>query len=164
VGIDWSNELTWLVGVAVVVGLAGVVVQLLPGALLVGGAVLAWGLIEGGPVGWTVAAVALIVTAATQAVKYLVAGRYLHRGGVPGSTMVWGSLAGVVGFFVVPVVGLVLGFVLGVYVAERVRLKANAAAWASTWRATKASGITIVIELAGTLLVAVAWVAALLLR
>ena len=33
-----------------------------------------------------------------------------------------GGACGVVGFFVVPVVGLFLGFVLGVYVAERRRL------------------------------------------
>lgn len=162
--VDWGNELNWLVGIAVVLGLAGVVVQILPGAFLVGGAVLAWGLIERGAAGWTVAAVALVVTAATQVVKYLVAGRYLERGGVPRSTMVWGALAAVVGFFVVPVVGVFLGFVLGVFVAERLRLRATRDAWASTWRATKASGLTIVIELAGALVVAVAWVVALVVR
>ena len=40
-------------------------------------------------------------------------------------------LLGVVGFFVVPVVGLFLGFVLGVYLAELRRVGA-AAAWPST--------------------------------
>ena len=49
-------------------------------------------------------------------------------------------------------------------VAERLRLRATREAWASTWRATKASGITIVIELAGALVVAVAWVVALVVR
>ena len=98
---DWGNELNWLVGIAVVVGLAGVVVQILPGAFLVGGAVLCWGLIVRGTAGWTVAAIAFVVTVAAQVVKYLVAGRYLERGGVPRSTMLWGSLEAVVGFFVV---------------------------------------------------------------
>ena len=163
-GIDWGNELNWLVGFAVVIGLVGVVVQILPGAILVGGAVLAWGLIERGTAGWTVAAIAFVVTVAAQVVKYLAAGRYLQRGGVPGSTMVWGSLVGAVGFFVVPVVGLFLGFVLGVFVAERVRLRANGLAWASTWRATKASGLALLVELLGALVVAVAWVVGLLVR
>lgn len=162
--IDWGNELNWLVGIAVVVGLAGVVVQILPGAFLVGGAVLCWGLIVRGTAGWTVAAIAFVVTVAAQVVKYLVAGRYLERGGVPRSTMLWGSLAAVVGFFVVPIVGVFLGFVLGVFVAERLRLRATREAWTSTWRATKASGITIVIELAGALIVAVAWVVGLVVR
>ncbi len=162
--IAWGDTLTWLVGFAVVVGLVGVVLQVLPGAFLVGGAVLSWGLIERGTPGWTAAAVAVLVTVAAQVVKYLLAGRYLERGGVPRSTILWGSLVGVVGFFVVPVVGVFLGFVLGVYVAERLRLRGHHLAWASTWRATKASGVAVVIELAGALLVAVTWLVALLSR
>lgn len=163
-GIDWANELNWLVGIGVVVGLAGVVVQVLPGALLVGGSVLAWGLIVRGGVGWTVAAIAFVVTAVGQVVKYLVAGRYLQRGGVPGSTLIWGGLGGLVGFFVIPVVGVFVGFVVAVYVAERLRVRRHADAWASTWRATKASGLTIVIELAAALIVTTAWVIALVVR
>ncbi len=162
--MQWGNELTWLVGLAVVVGLVGVVVQVLPGAFLVGGAVLAWGLIVRGAPGWTVAALAVLLTAAGQVVKYLVAGRYLQRGGVPGSTLAWGGLGGFVGFFAIPVVGVFVGFVAAVYVAERVRLRRHREAWASTWRATKASGLTIVIELAAALLVATAWVVALVVR
>lgn len=160
--IAWGDTLTWLVGFAVVVGLVGVVVQVLPGAFLVGGAVLSWGLIERGTAGWTAAAVALAVTVLTQVVKYLLAGRYLERGGVPRSTILWGSLVGAGGFFVVPVVGVFVGFVLGVYVAERLRLREHRLAWASTWRATKASGIGVVVELAGVLLIAVTWLIALL--
>ncbi len=160
----WGDELNWLVGLAVAVGLVGVVVQVLPGAFLVGGAVLAWGLIERGTAGWTVAALAVLVTAAGQVVKYLVAGRYLQRGGVPGSTLLWGGLGGFVGFFVIPVVGVFVGFVAAVYLAERIRVRRHREAWASTWRATKASGLTIVIELAAALLVATAWVVALLVR
>ena len=153
-GIDW------LVGIAIAVGLVGVAVQVLPGAFLVGGAVVAWGLIERGTAGWTVAAIALVVTAGAQVVKLLVADRYLQRGGVPRSTMIWGSIAGLVGFFVVPVVGVFLGFVLAVFVAELLRRRDGRVAWASTWRAMKASGLAIVVELAGALIVTVSWVAA----
>lgn len=156
--------LEWVVGVAVVVGLVGVVVQVLPGAFLVGGAVLAWGLIVRGTAGWTVAAIALLLTAAGQVVKYLVAGRYLHRGGVPGSTLAWGGLGGIVGFFAIPVVGVFVGFVAAVYLAEYLRRRDARAAWHATWRATKASGLAIVVELAAALLVAVAWVVALVVR
>ena len=44
-----------------------------------------------------------------------------------------GALLAFVGFFVVPVVGMLLGFVLGVYLAERGRL-GPAQAWPSTVR------------------------------
>jgi len=64
------------------------------------------------------------------------------------------------GFFVVPVVGLILGFVLGVYTAERVRLGSHATAWPSTMHALKAVGLSILIELAAGLLLAAAWLGA----
>ena len=51
-------------------------------------------------------------------VKYVVPGRRLKQVGVPTSTLLLGGVLGVVGFFVIPVVGLLVGFVLGVYLAE----------------------------------------------
>ena len=43
-----------VVGLVVLVGLVGVVVQVLPGLFLVAAAVIVWGIVTGGPVGWTV--------------------------------------------------------------------------------------------------------------
>ena len=67
------------------------------------------------------------------------------------------SALGVVGFFVVPVVGLFLGFVLGVYLAERRRLGA-AGAWPSTKASLRAVGLSILIELVAGVLAAGTWV------
>ena len=53
---------------------------------------------------------------------------------------------GVVGFFVIPVVGLFVGFVLGIYLAERRRV-GQADAWPSTKAALRAVGLSILIEL-----------------
>ena len=44
------------------VGLVGVVVQVLPGALLVLGAVVVWAAVEGTGVAWAVAALAVVAT------------------------------------------------------------------------------------------------------
>lgn len=162
--IDWGAELDLLTGVLVVVGLVGVVVQVLPGAVLVAGAVVLWGVLQGTPQGWAVVVAAVVVTVVAQVAKYLLAGRHLQRGGVPNRTLVWGGIAGVVGFFVIPVVGLFLFFVAGVYVAERLRLGEHATAWRSTVRALQATGLTILVELAGAMLVVGAWVLALLAR
>jgi hypothetical protein len=65
---------------------------------------------------------------------------------------------GVVGFFVIPVIGLVVGFVLGVYLAELRRVGVNQA-WPATVHALKAVGLSILIELLATLCAAAAWVA-----
>lgn len=153
-----------LVGIVILVGLVGVVVQVLPGATMVGGAVAVWGVVTGGRVGWTVAVLAVVLTLVAMVVKLVVAGRYLQRQGVPSSSSLIGAVLGVVGFFVIPVVGVFIGFPLGVYLAERVRRRQHAAAWRSTVASMKASGLTILVELAASLIVATAWVAGLLLR
>lgn len=146
-----------LVGLAILVGLVGTVVQVLPGNVLVIGAVLVWAVVTGGTTAWVCFAVAAAFVVVAEVAQWLLAGRHMRRAEVPWSTLVWGGLAGVVGFFVVPVVGLVLGFVLAVFVAELLRRRDRAAAWRATVAALQATGITIVVQLAGGLLAATVW-------
>jgi uncharacterized protein len=92
----------------------------------------------------------------------LVPGRRLRGAGVPRRSIVAGVVLAVVGFFVIPVVGLFIGFPLGVYVEERRRLGRHASAWRSTQEALRALGLSIVIELAATAFAACVWLAAVL--
>jgi uncharacterized protein len=146
-----------LVGLAVLVGLVGVVVPVLPGALLVWAAVAVWALLTGSAPGWAVLAVATTSIGAAQVVKYVIPDRRLRAAGVPRRSIVIGGLLGVLGFFVIPVVGLVIGFLGGVYLAERRRLGGHAAAWQSTVLAVRAAGLAVMVELAGALVAALAW-------
>jgi uncharacterized protein YqgC (DUF456 family) len=146
-----------LVGIAILVGLVGIVVPVLPGLLLVWAAVAVWALLVRTPVAWVVLAVATAVVAVSQVAKVVIPGRRMREAGVPRRSIVIGALLGIVGFFVVPVVGLLLGFVLGVYGSERTRLGSHATAWPSTVHALKAVGVAILIELAAGLLVAATW-------
>jgi hypothetical protein len=146
-----------LVGLAVLVGVVGVVVPVLPGALLVWGAICLWALVTSSTLGWVVLAVATVCVGAVQVVKYVVPERRLREAGVPRRSVVLGGLLGVAGFFVVPVVGLFLGFVAGVYLSERQRLGQPQAARRATGLALRAVGVSILIELAGTLVAALAW-------
>lgn len=145
-----------LVALAILVGLVGILLPLLPGILLVLAAILVWAVDIGTATGWTVFAIAAAILAAGTVVKYAVPGRRLKGSGIPGSTLWTGVALGVVGFFVVPVVGLLLGFVLGVYLAERARVGA-AEAWPSTKQALRAVGVSILIELASGVLAAAVW-------
>jgi len=149
-----------LVGLVLLVGLVGVVVQVLPGGLLVLAAIAVWAVLTGSSAGWVVLAIAVVATVAAGVGKYILAGRHLRGAGVPTSTLVWGGVVGVIGFFVVPVVGLPLGFVLGVFLAEFARLNNQRAAWTATVAALHATGITILVELAGALVAAGAWLVA----
>lgn len=151
---------TWgslIVALAIAVGLVGVVVPLLPGLLLVWGAVAVWAIVEGGIAAYVLLGVATALALAAQVVKYLVPGRRLQRAGVPNRSLLLGGLLGVVGFFVVPVLGLLLGFVLGIYLAERARLGAHDTAWTSTRHALTAVGLSVLLELAAALIIAVGW-------
>lgn len=149
-----------VVGLVIVAGIVGGTTQLVPGGLIVFGAILVWALMTGGALAWTVLAVATAALVAAGVVKYIVAGRHMTRADVPGSTLVVGLVAAVVGFFVIPVVGLFIGFVAGVYACELARRRSHAQAWAATRAALTATGLTILIELAGSLVAGTAWLLA----
>lgn len=147
-----------LVALVIAVGLVGILVPILPGSVLVVAGILVWAISVGGTTAWLVFGVAAAFVVAGTIVKYVVPGRSLQVAGIPASTQWFGVLLGVVGFFVVPVVGLFLGFVLGVWLAEYVRLGAKEA-WPSTVHSLKAVGWSIVIELVFALLATWTWVA-----
>jgi uncharacterized protein YqgC (DUF456 family) len=147
-----------LVALAIAIGLVGILVPVLPGSILVLGAILVWAWQVGGATAWTVFAVAALILVAGGVIKYLVPTRRLKDAGIPASTQWIGAALGVVGFFVVPVVGLFLGFVLGVYLAEYRRV-GSAAAWPSTKHALRAVGLSILIELVAGVAATFVWIA-----
>ena len=152
------SALELLVAIAIAVGIAGIIVPVLPGTILVLAAVLVWALDIGTTTAWAVFAVSSLLLVMGSVVKYLLPGRQLKASGVPSRTLLVGALLGFIGFFVIPVVGMFIGFVLGVYVAERARV-GGALAWPSTKSALRAVGASILIELVAALLAAAAWVA-----
>lgn len=148
-----------LVGLAVLVGLVGIVVPVLPGSVLILGAVLVWTIDEGSGAGWMVFAAVTTLLVLGGVVKYAVPGRRLRTAGVPSRTLWTGAGVGLVGFFVVPVLGLVLGFVAGVYLAEAQRVGRDRA-WPSTRHALLAVGLSVLIELTAGVLAATVWLVA----
>jgi len=147
----------------VVVGLVGVVVPFLPGSALVLVGVLVWAGATGTTAGWLVLLAACAFLLGGALAKYAVPGRRLRDSGIPTSTLLAGAVLGVIGFFVVPVVGLPLGFVLGVYLAELRRLPGHAPAWRATVAALKAVGLGMLIEFVAALLAAATWATAVVM-
>ena len=136
-----------VVGLAIATGIVGIVVPVLPGALLAWAAIVVWALAVGGPTAWAVLALATLAIGGAQVVKVLVPGRRLRDAGVPRRSIVAGVVLAIVGFFVIPVVGFFIGFPLGVYLEERRRLGRHPAAWHSTREALRATGLSIPSEL-----------------
>ncbi|ACZ29761.1 hypothetical protein Xcel_0722 [Xylanimonas cellulosilytica DSM 15894] len=151
-----------LVGLVILVGLAGIVVQVLPGNVLVLGAVGVWAWMTGGDAWWVLAAAAVVVILAELG-QWLLAGRHLRKADVPFRTIGWAGVAGIVGFVVIPVIGLFLFFPAAVYLLEVRRRSDRAAAWAATKAAIQATGITILVQLAGGLLATTIWVLGLII-
>jgi uncharacterized protein YqgC (DUF456 family) len=152
-----------LVVVALVMAAAGIIVPVLPGTFLALGAFFVWALVTGGPGAWTAFGIIAVIIAVGQVLKYLLPHKSLTSAGVPGRSILVGGVAAIVGFFVIPVVGLIVGFIGGLYVAEHVRLRDLTLAQESTWAAMKATGFSILIELGALMVAGAVWAGALVL-
>jgi uncharacterized protein YqgC (DUF456 family) len=147
-----------LVALVIAVGLIGIVVPLLPGILLVYAAILVWALVEHNVTSWVTLAVVTVLIGATTLTKYMWPMKRMRAADVGTLTLLAGAVLGIVGFFVIPVVGLVIGFVLGVYLAERANRRDQRIAWVATKHALKGVALSVGVELAGGLLATMAWV------
>lgn len=146
-----------VVAVVCLVGIVGTILPILPGTLLVAGAVVVWGVITGGAPGWGAVIAAVILLALATGLKYLIPARWMREGGVGTWVLLAGGAMGIVGFFVIPVVGVIVGFVLGVYLAELIRLKNVRQAWPTTVTAMKAAGLSTLIEFTVAVLLTGGW-------
>lgn len=152
-----------LTAVAIAIGLVGILVPLLPGTLLVWAAIAVWAFAERSTTGWVVLGVVTALLGAGLLVKYLWPAKRMRAADVSGVTLAAGGLLGVIGFFVIPVAGLVLGFVLGVFLAELIGRRDRRRAWASTVHAVKGVALSVGVEMVAGLLATVTWVAGVVL-
>jgi uncharacterized protein YqgC (DUF456 family) len=152
-----------LVGVAIFAGLIGIVVQVLPGAVLVLGGILVWAIMTGGTQAWVVFGIAAAAIAIAEVLQWILAGKHMRKAEVPVLTLAVGGIAGIIGFFVIPVLGLFLFFVGAIFLLEWLRRKDVSAAWGATKAALQATLITIGVQLAGSLVATGAWVIGLII-
>lgn len=148
------DSLVWLCAGLILIGLLGIVLPVLPGLIIVLGAVLLWAWQTSTTLSWVVFVVSALLYAAGLALQYLVPGRRMRAAGVGTATLVLAVLLGIVGFFVIPVVGGPIGFVLGIYLVEHTRSRDARSAWAATRAALRAVALSIGIELAAGLAIA----------
>ena len=138
-----SPWLELLVAVAMVVGLVGLVVPVLPGlaahvgrALGVGAARRRWTRCVGRRSRWS-PCWRLVGTVGGADWS----GRRASGAGAPWWALVLALVGMIVGFFTIPVLGIVVGGVAGSGSAELVRLRHPQAAWDTTWAAIQGYGV-----------------------
>lgn len=157
-----SGDITLIVGVAVLVGLVGTVVPVIPGPVLIGASIAVWAVVVNTTGGWLLLAGVVLLLVAGQALKYLTAGRTMLTSGVPKRSILLAGLVALVAGVVIPVIGLLIGFVGALYLLERQRLGAGPGAKQSTITALKAVGIGILVELTSALLASGTWLVGVL--
>ncbi|MGO2541522.1 MAG: DUF456 domain-containing protein [Specibacter sp.] len=159
-------QIIWTIicGLAIVVGAAGIIVPVLPGSILIAISLLVWALILGSPLGWIIFGIGILFVAAGMASSAVLTGRVMKRRSIPGRSVVIGLVLGIVGFFVIPVVGLLVGFALGLFLSEFARQKEVRPAISSSVAALKATGLGILAEFGFASLAAGTWVAGVLIH
>lgn len=151
-----------LVGLAMLVGLVGVVVPLLPGTALILAAGVVWALVSDADGRWLVVIVMAALFVVGFAAKYALPGRRLSTQ-LPRRTLMYGGLGALVGLFLLPPLGLLVGGVAGTYLAEAARLGHGPQARAATVNVLKAVGLGILAELTAGVLMVGAWLVGLAL-
>lgn len=100
-----------VVGLVIVVGLLGIVIPILPGVILIFAAIAVWAFLTGSATAWSVFAISTVLLVISGVIKYTWPGRKLKEAGVPNRSLYLGAILGIIGFFVIPVVGLFVGFI-----------------------------------------------------
>lgn len=148
------------------VGLAGVVVPVLPGVLLVGGAATLGTVLLGVDTAgtWVLLATIATLTVVGVAASWVLPARRGVQGGASRSSLAVAAAGALVGFFAIPVVGLPVGAVIGLYGAERHRTGEHAQAWRATRQVVTGYGVGVLIELAISVLIVATWVGWVVVR
>ncbi|WP_454787542.1 DUF456 domain-containing protein [Mycolicibacterium lutetiense] len=159
-----------LVALVIAIGLLGIVLPVLPGGgFLVFAAIAVWAIWEAkastgdATVAWVTLGVAAVFFVTAEVIKYVWPVRRMRAAEVGIWSLVAGGILGLIGFFVIPVIGLVIGFVAGVYLAELASRRDYRRAWTSTVHALKGVALSVGVELTGALLATVTWVTGLVI-
>ncbi len=111
--------ITILLGLAMLVGLAGIILPVLPDVILIWGAALLYGLLIGwgryGP--WLFAGITVLGLVGLLADAW-VSGLGARKGGASFWSSIGGLVTGIIGLFVGGPLGLIVGMLLGIFLIE----------------------------------------------
>jgi uncharacterized protein len=152
-----------IVGVTVLVmlvGLVGVVVPVLPGVFIVGVAGIVSTFALGiDSAGWALVVVLGLLTVVGAGASVVLPARRGVRGEAARSSLLLALLGGVVGFFFIPVAGIVVGAVGALYLAEAQRTGDRQRALTTTREVLIGYGIGVLVEFGIALLLIVIYLA-----
>ncbi len=120
--------------VVLLIGLAGTIVPILPGILLMWAAVVCYGFFAGFDViGVLVIAVVTALAGASIALGVFLPKQAADAAGASSRSQWAAVLGAIIGFFVIPIVGVIVGAVAGIAIAEY----HDKDDWGPAWQSTK---------------------------
>lgn len=149
-----------LVALLMAVGLAGVVMPFVPGLPIIWGAALLYGILTGfGGVGLAAMIAITLLVLVGMAASIVLPERAGAAAGVSRRTRLLAGLLGLVGFFVIPVIGFVIGACLGVLLVQYQETEDWQNAVTTTIAVLKGFGIGLIAELGAGVTMVLVWVA-----
>lgn len=153
-----------LIAIIMAIGIVGTVIPFIPGLALVWLAGAIWAYFDGGDGKhlWLLAAMTLI-TAFGYAAQFLIPAKAATMDSPPKGTLYIGGVAGLIGFFLIPVIGAPIGFLFGIYASNLARNGNSSQAWASTMRTAVAFGWAMILQVICAVLVGLTWLVGLII-
>lgn len=153
-----------LIAILMAIGILGTVIPLIPGLALVWIAGGLWAYFDGGDGTrmWLFALMTLFAVIG-YAAQFLLPAAATTSSKPPKNTLLIGGLAGLVGFFVIPIIGAPIGFMAGVYTNYFLNTGDSTKAWALTLKTAVAFGWAILIQVFCSVLIALTWIFGLII-
>jgi uncharacterized protein YqgC (DUF456 family) len=112
--------------IAMIVGLAGLVIPLIPGLIIIWLAALGYGIATGfDTLGWIMFAVMTVLMIAGSQLDHLLMGAQAYKKGAPLWAILIALVMYIAGSFVVPIIGGIVAAILALFIVERIRTREN---------------------------------------
>lgn len=137
---------TVVAAILLTVAVIGTVFPILPGSFLALATLLGWAWVLGSTPAWSAAGLGAVLAVIGMSASLVLTSRKMRREKIPNLPVTVGVVAGIVGMFLLPGIGLFIGFALGLFTAELVRQRNPALATRSSVEALKSLGLGMLIE------------------
>jgi uncharacterized protein YqgC (DUF456 family) len=144
--MDVDILITVLAGILLVVAAVGTIYPVLPGSLIAIVTLLLWAWAMGSSWAWTAAIIGSVICVVGWSASAVLTGRKLKQLEVPKWSILVAVVGGVVGIFLIPVIGVFVGFAVALLLSEWVRHRSLSQAFHSSVQTLKATGTGVLIE------------------
>ncbi len=144
--MDVDILITVLAGILLVVAAIGAIYPVLPASLIAIVTLLAWAWSMGSWPAWIAAVIGSVICLVGWSASALLTGRKLKQLEVPAWSILVAAVGGIVGMFLIPVVGIFVGFAVGLLVIEALRHQDLRHAFHSSVQTLKAMGTGVLVE------------------